>query len=480
MKKQILLIILSCFCLSIHCQNRTKITGFLTDYTGQKADVELNVFYPRVIGQGHRVVYNTSSSKGYFEYDLDLVEPVAISVSLNGKTMFFPGSYSIIINPGDSIHIEIPDAKKLGIMDLKFSGRGSEKVIFQKAIVAAKLALYKKDPDYKNQTLEYKFKSTDQKLSAIDSVWKHYKGNIQKSDRDLIRAAEYDPILDMLIYSSMNSSSDSLKLLFSRYVVKRNRVKPFLIDNVIHYSGLTVLRDFILLCEFNNPIKHGGVGIRKENPVEYCKLVIKHLSKYPAAKEYLLSDLALNVFSNEQDSENTRSIYQLYSDNVNQSSPFYGTVMDSYQIVMSRLKKGMPFYPFVLVDSTGRKNQLKDFKGKVVILDFWFNGCGGCRQIAPIMEELEKEYKDKNIKFISVSIDSDKDIWLKGIGKYSSKSSLQLFTEGLETKHPLVKFLNPRGYPFLIAIDPEGKLIGPPPDPRRDVATFKRFINANL
>ncbi len=478
MKRYILLIFLSLLLFVSEGQVKTKITGFIPEYKENTADVEMYVFLPNVIGNGRKVDYKTRTSEGRFEFEIEINEPLSITATLNQQEMIFPGAYAILVNPGDSIHIEIPNAKKLGIMNLKFSGIGSQKVLFQQDIVSKILSLYKQDPAYRLQSLSYKFASTDKKLNAIDSICKNYKGRFKTSEINLIKAMEYETVLHMLMYSSMQSTNDSLNTLFKNYIVKKNRVMPFLTNNVIHNYGLTILNDFVLLSEYNNP-KNDGLRV-SDNPVDYCKLIIKYLSKYPPAKEYLLANIALNVFSDEQDSENTDKIFRLYSDNVDHGSKFYRKVLDSYQVVKSRLKKGMPFYSFSLPDSTGRIYELSDFKGKVVILDFWFNGCGGCRVLAPVMEKLEKEYIGKEIQFISISVDNNKSLWLKGIGKYCSTSSLQLFTEGLETKHPLVEFLNPGGYPFLIAIDKNGNLIGPPPDPRGGVADFKRYINKYL
>ncbi|MDR6546484.1 thiol-disulfide isomerase/thioredoxin [Chryseobacterium rhizosphaerae] len=479
MKTNILIIILSCFCFSLLGQVKTKLTGYIPEYKEITADVELNVFLPHVVGSGRKVDYKTRTLEGKFEFEIEISEPLSINANVNEKHLFFPGAYSILVNPGDSIHIKVADVKKSGLLSLTFSGKGSEKVVFQQAVVNDLLALYKEDPDYSSQSIGYKFRSTDKKLSVIDSICKNYKGEIKNRDRDLIKAMEYEAVLDMFMYSCIHSKSDSLNMLFKKFIVKKNWMQPFLEGNNIRNYGLSALREFVILSEYANPV-NSATGIRTDSPVTYGKLVIKHLSKYAAAKEYLLASVALNVFADEQASENSKLIYQLYSDNVNHDSPFYSKVRDRYQFIMSNLQKGMQFYPFSLPDTTGKIHHLADFKGKVIILDFWFNGCGGCRQLAPIMEELEKEYVGKEIQFISISIDSKKSLWLNGIGKYCSKSSMQLFTEGLETKHPLVKFLNPGGYPFLVAIDKNGNLIGPPPIAAERKAEFKRFIDPFL
>lgn len=463
-------------CISLYSQVKTIITGDIPDFLNSQAEVELRIYYSNVIGADRKISYLTKTKHGKFNFELNLKEPVVFGANINNKILLFPGTTGTVISPGDSINIEIPDSKILGIEYLTFTGIGSEKINFHKEIVKHILRLYKKDPAYFSQSLDYKFKSADAKLNIIDSVSNSYVGDVNKVERDLIKAMGYNSVLDMLMYSSINSDSDSLHTLFTNYIINKNRIATFLPGNIIHYTGSMILRDYVLLSEFKNPKIYGGAGFRKTQPIQYSSLILKYFSKHLNAKEYLLSDLALNVFLDEQDSKATHDLFDIYSNNVRHDSPFYMYIRDSYQIVQSRLKKGMAFYNFSLPDTNNVIHNLSDFREKLVIIDFWFNGCGGCRQMAPIIEDLENYYKGKNVQFVSISIDTDRKWWLRGIGKFSSRGSLQLFTEGMQTKHPLVKFVNPNGYPFLMAIDKNGNIIGPPPDPRVDIDAFKRYL----
>ncbi|QRY55943.1 TlpA family protein disulfide reductase [Sphingobacterium siyangense] len=481
MKRHILTLIFSFFFLSIYGQIKTEISGFIPDFFARTGKIELHIIYPSIIGNGHKVICKSTLKSGRFNYLLNLTEPISVSLTLNDIPLLFPGTYSTIINPGDSVQIVVPDSKKLGILNLEFSGKGSEKNNFQKTVVAAKLELYKRDPPYQNQSLEYKFQSTDRKLDAIDFYYKRFSKIVRAKDRDIIRAIEYSSVLDNLFITAMNSKSDSLNELFNKYIVKNKRMLPFYKDDCIYFDGnFIAVRDYIILTEYKNPQKFGGTLFRKLHPVKYCELVIKHMAKNPLVKEYLLSDAALNVFSREQDSENSQKIFQIFCENVKDDSPFYGQILNAYQVVQSRLKKGMSFYNFSLKDVSGKMHNLSDFNGKVIILDLWFNGCGGCAQMAPEIDSLEKNLKGKNIQFLSISIDRDEKLWRNGIGKFSAKNSIQLFTDGLEMKHPLISFLKPRGFPFLAAVDKKGNLIGIPPDPRFSKDAFIRFIEPYL
>jgi len=59
---------------------------------------------------------------------------------------------------------------------------------------------------------------------------------------------------------------------------------------------------------------------------------------------------------------------------------------------------------FSLTTPEGKKISLKDFRGKIVLLNFWASWCTPCREEMPAMEKLYQEYKGNNFVVLAVAV----------------------------------------------------------------------------
>jgi peroxiredoxin len=62
---------------------------------------------------------------------------------------------------------------------------------------------------------------------------------------------------------------------------------------------------------------------------------------------------------------------------------------------------------FALKDSDGKVVHLSDYRGKVVLLDFWATWCGPCKIEIPWFMELQRANKDKGLEVLGVAMDDD-------------------------------------------------------------------------
>jgi peroxiredoxin len=85
----------------------------------------------------------------------------------------------------------------------------------------------------------------------------------------------------------------------------------------------------------------------------------------------------------------------------------------------SALQVGQPAPGFSLLDESGKKLSLSDFKGKVVYLDFWASWCGPCLAETPAGATLKKTFAGREVAFVYVSIDRNPEAWRKAVAAHS-------------------------------------------------------------
>ena len=126
--------------------------------------------------------------------------------------------------------------------------------------------------------------------------------------------------------------------------------------------------------------------------------------------------------------------------------------------VATKLIPGSPSPKFSNYENfNGGTTSLDDFKGKVTYIDIWATWCLPCRGEIPALKELEKKFHGKDVAFVSISIDQNKDEW-KEFVKSEDLKGVQLFAENA-FESQFIQDYGIRQIPTFIIIDKEGKIV---------------------
>ena len=141
--------------------------------------------------------------------------------------------------------------------------------------------------------------------------------------------------------------------------------------------------------------------------------------------------------------------------------PFIEAAEKQYNEVLKfqSLKKGnaSPGFSYETVD--GEIVSLGDLKGKYVYLDIWATWCAPCIKQVPYLKQLETIYHDKNIVFVSISVDKEesKSMWRQMITN-EQLGGVQLFADNsFDSEFMDAYAVN--SIPRFILIDPEGNIV---------------------
>jgi len=76
--------------------------------------------------------------------------------------------------------------------------------------------------------------------------------------------------------------------------------------------------------------------------------------------------------------------------------------------ILEKLRIGMPAIDFETRGFDGKRIALRDFRGKVVLLDFWATWCAPCRREIPNVLGIYRDFHGKGFEIIGISLDQDK------------------------------------------------------------------------
>nr|WP_321223156.1 TlpA disulfide reductase family protein [uncultured Psychroserpens sp.] len=187
----------------------------------------------------------------------------------------------------------------------------------------------------------------------------------------------------------------------------------------------------------------------------------------PALKNDVIDYLSSFLVS--PGNENMEAIYNFFKNNSTNEDTI-NSLTETFE-KNKNLIKGKPSPQFVNYENhKGGELSLTDLKGKYVYVDVWATWCGPCIREIPSLKEVEKQFHNENIEFVSTSIDQakDHDKWVSMV-KDKDLGGVQLMADK-DWSSKFVKDYAIQGIPRFILIDPNGNIVSAdaprPSDPK--------------
>lgn len=138
-------------------------------------------------------------------------------------------------------------------------------------------------------------------------------------------------------------------------------------------------------------------------------------------------------------------------DTILNSDKFQNKTLENISNTDSKYKLEVP--DFELKDVYGNKINLLDYKGKIIFVNFWTSWCDSCLFEIPDLNEINNEYKDKDVVILAISVMETETTIGNFVEAYDYGLKFLLDLDG-----EVAKLYGAEGYPTTFVIDKNGKL----------------------
>jgi thiol-disulfide isomerase/thioredoxin len=240
------------------------------------------------------------------------------------------------------------------------------------------------------------------------------------------------------------------------------------LQSEIKYDDINLLMEDAYLDILFEHYSNGNNNIKAIDKVAIAKKVTQ-----PTVREALMNNALTAILESTTLADTT--VLKLVEDNMSEVKQ-YKYLFNLNPLYAKRLAKtntdALPEYVFT--DAYNKEQSLPQFLGSYVLIDVWATHCPACLQEAPNFEDFADKYANKNIKFLTISIDKNIEKW-----KWHTSKNKNLTNWLAVGNHPFVNHFGINTIPRFILISPQGvPLEVDMPFPSQDA--FEQILNMHI
>lgn len=393
------------------------------------------------------------------------------------------GSYSFIIGQEQSnMYLKKGDELELSIDTQRFDesivykGNAADVNNYLAEIFLVKESFIKDGPKgheelFSKEAIEFKEEILRQE-QVKNEVLKKYKN----LDSEFIAAQKKENHYDYL--SKLNEYTPN-----HRYITKNEeyQVPDGFLDELNDFN-IDIAQDF----DASNAYKRLSISIfyriseekAGKDSISFSKALMDNLAtiKSENIRNSFIKNIAYEV---SPENENASELYYMLME-TSEDEEFKNELTAKFEKI-KQLVKGNESPVFSNYENhQGGTTSLSDLKGKYVYIDVWATWCAPCKAEIPYLKKIEEQYHNKNIEFVSISVDRKQqyDIW-KSMVKDKELGGIQLFADNSWSSQFVIDY-NIEGIPRFILIDPNGKIVSASAPRPSDPELLKVFEGLDL
>ena len=380
--KKLLILCLSVICI-LGCSHpsQDRFASIKGEVVGKTEAAEIQLM---TVKNGVPVEYagTSISSNGSFAF---LFEPD----SMAGYYYLYDGSnyYRLSVQSGNSIKVSLTN----GLFSVQTAGNTNNKYLIEWNNILKGLDTDPKELVYADffPRFDKVKKQAKEWLAKLNHTDVKTAGEMQ----EIVQLDLLNSFISFLCHNQKQYESEEQQSVYYQEIIKKFPIQgksvlkqPYgikLLQNYFYYKQTYLIRN-------------------REYTLEEC---LNEINDTTIKAEYLLTNAPLNNFDDFIKFED-RYMLQLPNDSYRKRfRHLKGRPVSSMRV-------GEKAPNFIYPDTAGTYHSLSSLKGKYKYIDIWATWCVPCKKELPALQKLEKEFKGKDIAFISISIDKNKKKWL--------------------------------------------------------------------